>query len=186
MNIVRFSLILLCFAITGCSTTGQWWKSSNVEYLTHTVRYPGEHLFLISQWYTGNGHNWQEIKRHNPDLKPEAIHLGQQIRIPAQMVRRGIPLKQSAVAAHTTSQPRVVRSVAAVHTTPVVVKPSIGLPMQGNVVGLHTGQIAASNSKNDLQTVKVIEGCEHLSDDAIGLSMCAQLLEKALGNLEEY
>jgi len=60
--------------------------------LVHTVKYPGETLALIAEWYTGSMANWREIAKFNPGLNPNLIRLGDQIKIPSHLVKRTDPL----------------------------------------------------------------------------------------------
>ncbi len=60
-------------------------------YLEHVVKYQGENLGVISAWYTGKSANWKVIRDANPGLRPEAIRLGQIIRIPHGLVTNSKP-----------------------------------------------------------------------------------------------
>ena len=60
--------------------------------LVHTVKYPGETLAFIAEWYTGSMANWREIAKFNPGLNPNLIRLGDQIKIPSHLVKRTDPL----------------------------------------------------------------------------------------------
>lgn len=57
-------------------------------FLYHQVRYPGETLFFIAKWYTGEGRNYKLIESANPDLIRDKIFLDQIIRIPKALVQR--------------------------------------------------------------------------------------------------
>ena len=65
--------------------------------LEHVVKYSGETLGLIADWYTGKVTNWSAIAKYNGNLKPERIHIGQVIRIPRNMVVKDSPLPREEV-----------------------------------------------------------------------------------------
>lgn len=67
------------------------------ETLEHVIRYTGENLALISQWYTGRSANWPAILEANPGTVPTALRLGQVILIPKHLVIRDEPMPQSYV-----------------------------------------------------------------------------------------
>ena len=51
-------------------------------YILHRIRCEGETLFGISRWYTGNPNNWRKIRDFNKGLDPNALKIGDEIRIP--------------------------------------------------------------------------------------------------------
>ena len=61
------------------------------DYVVHVVRYPGETLSGLSQWYTGSLYNWSKIAEHNPDLDVNRIELGAEIKIPRSLVQNETP-----------------------------------------------------------------------------------------------
>lgn len=74
--------------------------------LEHVIRYAGENLALISQWYTGRSANWPAILDANPGAVPTALRLGQVILIPRHLVIRDEPMPQSYVRTPTTGPSR--------------------------------------------------------------------------------
>lgn len=66
-----------------------------IEYVSHTIRYSGETLAVIAQWYTGSAVNWNRIMEHNPDVSPTALRLGQVIQIPLELVVKDDPMPES-------------------------------------------------------------------------------------------
>jgi hypothetical protein len=64
---------------------------------THTVRWPGENLYIIAKWYTGNGENWKILARANPELDPDRIRVGETIRVPEKIMQTKKPLPQGFV-----------------------------------------------------------------------------------------
>ena len=58
----------------------------------HTVRWPGETLSLIAQWYTGSWKNWTALADANPGINPDRITIGDKIRIPDDLLKTREPL----------------------------------------------------------------------------------------------
>jgi LysM repeat protein len=58
----------------------------------HVVRWEGESLSLIAQWYTGSWQNWERVARANPGLNPDRIQIGNRIQVPEELVTRKAPL----------------------------------------------------------------------------------------------
>ena len=58
----------------------------------HKVRYSGENLISIAEWYTGSRKNWAVIAKANPDLNPNRIFIGDTILIPENLMKRRDPL----------------------------------------------------------------------------------------------
>jgi LysM repeat protein len=56
-------------------------------YYKHKVRYPGETLSIISEWYTGDAENWRALAKANKKLNPNHISIGTKIRIPKKLLR---------------------------------------------------------------------------------------------------
>ena len=67
------------------------------EQLIHEIKFQGETLGIIAQWYTGNDDNWKEIMKVNPDLVPEKLMIGQKILIPDNIVTNRTPLSKEFV-----------------------------------------------------------------------------------------
>ena len=62
------------------------------EFYVHKVRWSGETLSVITQWYTGTYKNWDTVARANPDLNPELISYGDDILIPADLLKTNEPM----------------------------------------------------------------------------------------------
>ena len=60
-------------------------------YFQHSVKYQGETLASIADWYTGDSRNWKTIARANPSIKPERIRIGDIINIPPELVKKTKP-----------------------------------------------------------------------------------------------
>ncbi len=68
-----------------------------IEFVEHTIRFTGETLALIAQWYTGSSTNWQRILESNPGVAPTALRKGQVIQIPIALAVKTDPLPESFV-----------------------------------------------------------------------------------------
>ena len=53
----------------------------------HKVRYHGETLSTIAEWYTGDRDNWRDLAKANPELSPNHIGIGTTIRVPEKLLR---------------------------------------------------------------------------------------------------
>ncbi|MCB0357987.1 MAG: protein kinase [Bdellovibrionales bacterium] len=60
--------------------------------LTHTIRTPGESLSVIAAWYTGDYRNWKQLAKHNGDIDPRNLELGQSVIIPEKLLITSEPL----------------------------------------------------------------------------------------------
>jgi len=58
----------------------------------HGVRWEGEALSLIAEWYTGSWRNWEAIARVNPGLDPNRIRIGDRILIPEGLLKKREPM----------------------------------------------------------------------------------------------
>jgi hypothetical protein len=56
-------------------------------HIAHTVKWSGETLSIISLWYTGDQGNWKVIAQMNPKLNPNRIYVGNEILIPAVLLK---------------------------------------------------------------------------------------------------
>ena len=59
-------------------------ESIKQAYFIHVVKWDGESLSLISKWYIGNYKDWKLLARHNPELNPSNIHVGDRVWIPKE------------------------------------------------------------------------------------------------------
>ena len=62
-------------------------KSIKQIYYIHIVRWDGESLSLISRWYIGNYKDWRLLAKHNPELNPYNIHVGDRVWIPKEKMK---------------------------------------------------------------------------------------------------
>ena len=79
-----------------------------VAYMYHTVKFPGETLSIIADWYTGNSRNWEVIVNENPGLDPKRIRIGDVIIIPRSLVVKDAPLPEKAVRGTRRERPVTV------------------------------------------------------------------------------
>ena len=63
----------------------------------HTVKYPGETLSIIAQWYTGQMSNWEEIAKANPGMNPNQIEIDEKLVIPRELLKTEKPMPLSFV-----------------------------------------------------------------------------------------
>lgn len=54
--------------------------------VVHTVRFPGESLAMIADWYAGDLWKYKEIAAANPNLNPQALELGETMVIPQSIL----------------------------------------------------------------------------------------------------
>jgi hypothetical protein len=104
---------LVCgLTFSGCATVDKyvqqirqklpsWAKGSKSEpaYHYHRVRYPGETLSIIAEWYTGDVENWPYLVKANPKLDPDNISLGATVLIPKNLLHTSKPMPKEFVAA---------------------------------------------------------------------------------------
>ena len=70
--------------------------------LEHVVKFKGETLGIIANWYTGKTANWSVIQKANTGLKPEKIRIGDKILIPSGIVVKNAPLPEAFVKGFVT------------------------------------------------------------------------------------
>jgi len=58
----------------------------------HVVRRQGETLSSIAAWYTASWRNWQALARANPEIDPNRIEIGDEIRIPEALLKTREPM----------------------------------------------------------------------------------------------
>ena len=66
--------------------------TSEPGFYIHRVRWPGETLSTISQWYTGSWKNWKSLSKANPSLHPNRIGIGDNIFIPEALMKSRKPM----------------------------------------------------------------------------------------------
>jgi len=66
--------------------------TSEPGFYIHRVRWPGETLSTISQWYTGSWKKWKSLSKANPSLHPNRIEIGDNIFIPETLMKSRKPM----------------------------------------------------------------------------------------------
>ena len=61
-------------------------------YYIHTVKLPDESISIIAKWFTGDLMNWEVLAKCNPTINPNRIFLGDNIRIPRNIITRKDPM----------------------------------------------------------------------------------------------
>ncbi len=67
-------------------------------YYIHKVKWNGESLSIIAKWYTGSLENWKVLAKINPGIDPSLIHIGQEVRIPEDLLNTRKSMPESFVA----------------------------------------------------------------------------------------
>jgi predicted small lipoprotein YifL len=70
--------------------------SPRATYL-HTVRWQGETLCLIAQWYTGSWKNWRILADANSAINPDRLAIGDRVVIPEGLLKNRKPLPRDLV-----------------------------------------------------------------------------------------
>ena len=74
------------------ATSGLVEQLPQEAYFLHTVKWSGESLSIIADWYTGTIKNWELLAKHNPHLDPNRIFIGDIIRIPKTEMKTQKPM----------------------------------------------------------------------------------------------
>jgi hypothetical protein len=63
------------------------------SYFIHVVKFRGETLGQITEWYTGRYDNWRAVARANGLAVPnELLSIGREVKVPSQLVVRQDPM----------------------------------------------------------------------------------------------
>ncbi|MCS6894413.1 MAG: LysM peptidoglycan-binding domain-containing protein [Deltaproteobacteria bacterium] len=96
------TVVVLTVHILSCARAAQGEKDIKKEqqpsHFNHVVRYEGETLSIIAEWYTGSTDNWKVLAKENPNIKPNLIKIGDVIRIPQALLVKTEPLPKSKLA----------------------------------------------------------------------------------------
>jgi len=65
------------------------------NFYVHRVRWKGETLFIIANWYTGSGQNWKALFKANPELNPNLMLINDNIVIPGHLIKTRKPMPLS-------------------------------------------------------------------------------------------
>ena len=89
---------------TVCNNYKNLLKSGGDEFV-HTVRWEGESLSIIADWYTGNSNNWKALANSDSKLNPTILLAGNQILIPQELLKTRKPMPDEFVASFRTNHP---------------------------------------------------------------------------------
>ncbi len=102
-------------------------KPPEKRFFIHTVSWQGETLMAIARWYTGEGRKWVVIADANPNLEPKRMHVGDRIKIPADLLitRKPLPrVKPAAKRRLPKSPPPEPKAVDVELFGPIVSRPA--------------------------------------------------------------
>ena len=113
-SLIGLMIICMCWGCAGVGQKFDDWQSSmreklnfeksepdessgnsQDEYFIHTCRWSGETLAYVAEWYTGDSKNEKDLADLNPDVNPQKIAVGSEIRIPANLLKTREPLPQN-------------------------------------------------------------------------------------------
>jgi len=94
LGTIGLLLVLVCGSCTFLNKLMDWDK----DFYVHQVKWEGETLSLLAKWYTGSPDNWKAIAKANPALDPNRIGIGNEIRIPADLLTTRNPMPKSFLA----------------------------------------------------------------------------------------
>ena len=107
-RIFSFPSLFLLFAgicclacLAGCAMLGDKGgqaEEARPDVYVHTVEWPGETLPMIAQWYTGNKDNGKVLAKTNPDIAAEHLAVGDQVRIPLELVKNNKKMPKEFIA----------------------------------------------------------------------------------------
>ncbi|MCB0324763.1 MAG: LysM peptidoglycan-binding domain-containing protein [Bdellovibrionales bacterium] len=115
---IIFSLLGVLL-LTACSSSGSARQGPETDEKTvvHTIRYSGETLSELAQYYTGNAFQWknlQVLRDDQPASNPDRLQVGDRVLIPAAIARRTAPPPKTYFRAASNSSKRKGTRVAAV------------------------------------------------------------------------
>ncbi len=71
-------------------------KPKETSYV-HTVKWSGETISIIADWYTGDIENWKALAQANPNIKANRIFAGNKILIPEILMKTREPMPKDFV-----------------------------------------------------------------------------------------
>ena len=94
-----FMVSAMLLILTGCSHLSDLIKTGRepATYV-HRVKWAGESLSIIAKWRTGSLENWKGIARANPKLDPNRLQIGEEVRIPDDLLKNREPMPEDFVA----------------------------------------------------------------------------------------
>ena len=96
-------ITITLWMVTGCTQVHRPSDSASVsrealkepppsDFYVHKVRWSGETLSVITQWYTGTYKKWPTVAKANPSLDPNKISKGDEILIPIDLLKTNEPM----------------------------------------------------------------------------------------------
>lgn len=94
MGTIGLLLALVCSSCTYLNKLDKliFWDKG---YYVHQVKWEGETLSIVAKWYTGSLNNWKAIIKANPNLDPNRIVIGNDVRIPDDLLITRKPMPKS-------------------------------------------------------------------------------------------
>ena len=77
--------------------------AASTDVFVHTVQRRGESFATIAKWYTGNAENARALVAVNPELDPNWVRLGSQVKIPQDVLKTRDPMSAAFVDKHLPS-----------------------------------------------------------------------------------
>lgn len=112
----------------------------SIKFHVHRVRWSGETLSVITQWYTGSYKNWPTVAEANPNLDPKRISSGDDILIPIDLLETTEPMPREFL--KTSSRKK--KSPPSRHVDKTVEPTKIELPEPRSTEHLETGSNKAA------------------------------------------
>lgn len=106
--------LILSVVCIGCTTHDRFGSvynnyknllNTDGEEFVHTVRWKGETLSIIAEWYTGDFNNWKALANSDSKLNPTLLIAGNQILIPHYLLKTRKPMPDKFVASFRTNRP---------------------------------------------------------------------------------
>jgi hypothetical protein len=91
--------VLLALISSSCSTKS---RPQIEEPFRHSVKFQGESIGLIAEWYTGDKSNSTAITKENNNIDPARIEIGDSLIIPRGLLLNSKPLTEEYVRAKNT------------------------------------------------------------------------------------
>lgn len=92
--------------------------SKKPEFYVHKVRWSGETISVIAQWYTGSQRNWEDIVKVNPGFDPKRMNIGDKILIPVEIIENREPMPQKYLRTSVPEKPESSSSLIKPATEP--------------------------------------------------------------------